>query len=146
MKFSINKVLATFGNKKTKERTLDDNYTENIVNSIEDKAFAVSERNVMYASTKELGGYYYLKTIIVGEFKIKTMKGAKLTLKNSEVELELNADMDEFESDHSNVSNTFMTRIDFQIEESDVQSITNDNLETLTLSAKKHLIVFTPVP
>ena len=143
MKFSINKVLATFGNKKTKERTLDDNYTENIVNSIEDKAFAVSERNVMYASTKELGGYYYLKTIIVGEFKIKTMKGAKLTLKNSEIELELNADMDEFESDHSN---TFMTRIDFQIEESDVQSITNDNLETLTLSAKKHLIVFTPVP
>ncbi|PTM08092.1 MAG: hypothetical protein DA407_08965 [Bacteroidetes bacterium] len=144
MKFSINKVLATFANKKTKERTLKDNYTENIVNSIEDKAFAVSERNVMYASTKELGGYYYLKTIIVGEFKIKTMKGAKLTLKNSEIELELNADMDEFESDHSNVSNTFMTRIDFQIEESDVQSITNDNLETLTLRAKKHLIVFTP--
>ena len=145
MKFSISKILGTLGNNKTKESAPVDNYTENIINSIEDKAFAVSERNVMYASTKELGGYYYLKTIIVGDFKIKTKKGAKLTLKNSEVELELKTDMDEFESDHSNVSNTFMTRIDFQIEESDVNTITNNNLETLTLSAKKHLIVFTPM-
>jgi len=145
MKVLINKVLATFGNKKTQERILEDNYTENIINSIEDKAFAVSDRNVMYASTKELGGYYYLKTIIVGDFKIKTMKGAKLTFKNSEGELDLKTDMDEFESDHSNVSNTFMTRIDFQIEESDIQLITNDHLETLTLSAKKHLIVFKPI-
>ena len=145
MKVLINKVLATFGNKKIKEPILEDNYTENIINSIEDKACAVSDRKVKYASTKELGGYYYLKTIIVGDFKIKTMKGAKLILKNSEVELDLKTDMDEFESDHSNVSNTFMTRIDFQIEESDIQLITNDHFESLTLSAKKHLIVFKPI-
>jgi len=59
--------------------------------------------------------------------------------------LDLKTDMDEFESDHSNVSNTFMTRIDFQIEESDIQLITNDHFESLTLSAKKHLIVFKPI-
>ena len=63
MKFSIHKILPAFGNKKAIEQTPNDINTDNIIKSIEDKAFAVSEQNVMYASVKDLGGFFYFKTI-----------------------------------------------------------------------------------
>jgi len=142
MKFSFNKILAAFGNKKTMERTHVDNYTEDIINSVKDKPYAISKENVMYAAVKELGGFYYFKTIIVGSFKIKTMKGATLLVSHNDFEYELKTDMDEFESDYSNISNRFITRIDFQIEEKEAIILEEKNIDSLTLKAKKHVIFF----
>ncbi len=133
------------GNIRATEKTHVDNYTEDIINSIEGKAFAISQQNVMYASAKELGGYYYFMTIIVGTFKIKTFKGATLTISGTDFELELKTDMDEFESEYSNVTNRNITRIDFQIEEEDVSKIDKSQIDTLLLIAKKHKINFTTV-
>ena len=58
MKFSIDKILAGFGSIRAMERTHVDNFTEDIIKSIKDKAYAISEQNVMYASDKEFGGYF----------------------------------------------------------------------------------------
>ena len=115
MKLSFNKLTAAFGKSKTIESVDTENMTEDIINSVEGNPFAVSEQNVMYGAIKELGGYYYLKTIIVGSFKIKTMKGGTLSIASNDFKLELKTDMDEFESDHSNITNRFVTRIDFQV-------------------------------
>jgi hypothetical protein len=142
MKFSFNKVLAAFGNMRAMERTHVDNYTEDIINSIKDKPYAISKENVMYAAVKELGGFYYFKTIIVGSFKIKTMKGATLLVSHNDFEYELKTDMDEFESDYSNISNRFITRIDFQIEEKEATILEEKNIDSLTLKAKRHVIFF----
>ena len=142
MKFSFNKVLTAFGNKRIMERTHVDNYTQDIINSIKDKPFAISKENVMYAAVKELGGFYYFKTIIVGSFKIKTMKGATLLVSHNDFEYELKTDMDEFESDYSNISNRFITRIDFQIEEKEATILEEKNIDSLTLKAKRHVIFF----
>ena len=59
----------------------------------------------MLLAVKELGGFYYLKTIVVGAFKIKTIKGATLMIVGNKFELKLKTDMDEFESEYSNISN-----------------------------------------
>ncbi|WP_341215952.1 hypothetical protein [uncultured Wocania sp.] len=142
MKFSVNKILAAFGNIRAMERTHVDNHTEDIINSINDDVFAISEKNVLYASTKELGGYHYIITIIVGTFKIKTIKGASLNIKGENFDLDLKSDMDEFESDHSNVSNRFITRIDFQIEKEAVEKFDKTIIKSLKLSAKKQEIIF----
>ena len=142
MKFSINKILAAFGNTNEVEQTPIDNFTEDIINSIDDKALAVSEQNVMYASDKELGGYFYFTTIIIGSFKIKTMKGAKLNVVADNFNLELKTDMDEFESDHSNVSNKYITRIDFQIEEEDVSKLKQSNIKSIQLVTNKKTLEF----
>lgn len=142
MNLTIDKILAAFGNIRAMERTHIDNHTEDIINSIEDKAFAISEQNVMYTSVKELGGYYYLKTVVVGSLKIKTMKGASLILHGKGFDLELPTDMDEFESDHSNISNRYITRIDFQIQEDDASKIDSNILNSVVLKAKKNLINF----
>ena len=142
MKFSLDKILAAFGNIRAMERTHVDNYTEDIINAIDEEAFAVSEQNVLFAKTSELGGYFYVITIVVGSFKIKTIKGAKLALKGTEIDLVLKSDMDEFESDHSNVSNRYITRIDFQIEKEDVTKFDKNNIKNLTLTSKKQEVIF----
>ena len=145
MNFSIDKILAAFGNIRAMERTHVDHYTEDIINSIDEKPFALSEQNVMYAKAHELGGFYYFKTIIVGSFKIKTIKGARLKVIGTGHDIEFKSDMDEFESEYSNVSNRFITRIDFQIEKEDAKLLTTEKLNTLTLVTKKKHLVFKTV-
>lgn len=142
MKFNFEKILAAFGNVRAMERTHIDNHNEDIINSIDEDPFAVSDQNVLFAKTSELGGYYYVITIIVGAFKIKTNKGAKLKIESDSFDLVLNSDTDEFESDHSNVSNRFITRIDFQIEKEDVSKFDKAIIKSLKLYAKKQEVVF----
>ncbi|MDG1729822.1 MAG: hypothetical protein P8K68_04200 [Algibacter sp.] len=142
MKFSLNKIFGALGNTRNKEATLDDNQIKDLINAIDEEAFAVSEQNILFAKTSELGGYFYVITIIVGSFKIKTNKGATLSLEGNDFDLVLNSDMDEFESDHSNVSNRYMTRIDFQIEKEDVPKFDKKSIKILKLSAKKQEILF----
>ena len=145
MKFNLDKILAAFGNARASKSTHDDNHTKDIINSIDEDPFAISEKNVLFAKTSELGGYYYVITIVVGAFKIKTMKGAMLSIEGENFNLILNSDIDEFGSDHSNVSNRFITRIDFQIEKEDVPKFNKKGIKTLKLSAKKQDIIFTTI-
>ena len=142
MKFKLDNILATFGNIKAMERTHVDDFTENIIKDIDMIPFAISEENVMYANTMELGGYYFFKTIIVGRFNIKTNKGATLKLVGKNLNQELNSDTLEFESEHSNVSNRSITQIDFQLEKEDVSKIKKAKIETITLKTKKTSLDF----
>ncbi|PWH82779.1 hypothetical protein DIS18_11145 [Algibacter marinivivus] len=139
MKFGLNKIRAAFSDKK---QTHNENQIDDIIKSIDEEAFAVSEENVLFGKTSELGGYFYVITIIVGAFKIKTNKGAKLALKGQDFDLVLNSDMDEFESDHSYINNRYITRIDFQIEKEDVANFDKNKITALTLSVKKQEVVF----
>ncbi|MDC1197820.1 hypothetical protein N8035_03110 [Algibacter sp.] len=143
MKFKLNKILNAFGNTPSLEPTHDDNYIKDIIKSIDEEAFAVSEQNVLFAKVSELGGYYYVITIVVGRFKIKTKNGGNLSIEGKKFNLILNSDMDEFESNHSNVSNSFITRIDFQIEKEDVSKFDKKSITSLKLSAKKQEVIFT---
>ena len=143
MKFKLNKILSAFGNTPSLEPTHDDNYIKDIIKSIDEEAFAVSEQNVLFAKVSELGGYYYVITIVVGRFKIKTKNGGNLSIEGKNFNLILNSDMDEFESNHSNSSNSFITRIDFQIEKEDVSKFDKKSITSLKLSAKKQEVIFT---
>ena len=143
MKFKLNKTLGTFGNTRSLEPTHDDNYIKDIIKSVEEDPFAVSEQNVLFAKVSELGGYYYVITIVVGRFKIKTKNGGNLSIEGKNINLILKSDMDEFESNHSNSSNSFITRIDFQIEKEDVSKFDKKTIKSLKLSAKKQEISFT---
>ncbi|TCK68853.1 hypothetical protein DFQ05_0363 [Winogradskyella wandonensis] len=142
MKF-ITKILASMGNIRAMEKLHVDDHTEAIINDIEQKPFGISENNVLYAGLNELGGYYFFQTVVVGQFHIKTLKGARLILKGDNIELQLNSDMSELESDYSNVSNRSITKIDFQIEEADIKTLQNSRITSIQLKAKKQDILFT---
>lgn len=138
----ITKLKAAFGNPRAMEKLHVDNHTEAIINDIEHEPFAISDSNVLYAGLNELGGYYFLQTVIVGTFHIKTNKGAQLKVIGHDFELLLESDMVELESDHSNVSNRSISKIDFQIEETDAAKIKRSNLKQLILTCKKEVIKF----
>ncbi|WP_425077059.1 hypothetical protein [Psychroserpens sp. S379A] len=138
----ITKLKAAFGNPRAMEKLHVDDHTEAIINDIEHEPFAISDSNVLYAGLNELGGYYFLQTVIVGTFHIKTNKGAQLKVIGHDFELLLESDMVELESDHSNVSNRSISKIDFQIEETDAAKIKRSNLKQLILTSKKEVIEF----
>ncbi|MBO3097654.1 hypothetical protein [Gelidibacter pelagius] len=142
MKFSITKLKAAFGTNKSVEEQHDNTYTEAIINDVEGAPFAMSNTNVMYAGMSELAGYHYFKTIIIGTFKIKTFKGAKLIINGEGFKLELKSDMLELNSESSAVPNRNITAIDFEIDEEDLPKISRSKIQSLELSAKKEKIVF----
>ncbi|OMP31191.1 hypothetical protein [Mangrovimonas sp. DI 80] len=142
MKFSLTKLKAAFGDSKNMGKLHADGYTQNIINDIKDEPFAVGAENVCYAGIAELGGYHFLQTIIVGSFHIKTIKGAQLTINGKDFKMVMTSDMEELESEHSDVSNRSITRIDFAIEKEDIAKFKKSNIDSLLLEAKKHRIPF----
>lgn len=142
MKFSITKLRAAFGDVKAMEKLHVDTHTESIINDIENTPFAISDSNVLYAGMNDLGGYHFLQTVIVGSFHIKTVKGVKLKVIGNDFELLLNSDMVELESDFSNVSNRSISKIDFQVEEEDLDKLKAHKIEKLILISKKQNIEF----
>lgn len=144
MKEKINKILAAFGNAKAMERLQVDDHTEDIIKSVEGTPIGVSNKNVLYAGLDELGGYYFFKTIIVGDFNVKTMKGATLAIEGEGFSLNLKSDMDELESEYSNASRRNITNIDFEIEIEQVQLLKKGAIKSFSLSSKRRKVEFTP--
>lgn len=145
MKFSLTKILSAFGNKNVTDQIPEGNYTDSVINSIEEKAFAVSDFNVMYAGLIELAGYYYFKTMIVGKFKIKTFNGATLTILCNNKPLILKSDMEELESDFSKISKQYITSIDFETDKKQIATLNKSEIKNLLLQCKKQVVSFDPI-
>ena len=142
MKFSLSKLKNAFGKSESNNNDQLINYTDELIKSLELKPFAISQENVCYASANELAGYYYLQTIIVGKFKIKTFEGAQLSVLGNDVDLKLESDMLELKSDLFTIPNSYLTRIDFMLNKKDLSKINRSQIQTLILSAKKQKVEF----
>ena len=145
MKFSLSKLKQAFVKSATQENVQEDSFTDDIIKSIEQKPFASSSENVCFASTNELAGYYYLQTVIVGKFKIKTFDGAQLQVLGSDIALNLDSDMMELESERYAIPKSYITRIDFMLNEKDLPKIGRSLLHTLILSAKNQKVEFSVI-
>jgi len=137
MGFSFSKL---FNNKASK--TLTDDTIEAIIAEVEHQPYGVSESNVLFSGLNELGGYFFFQTVVVGTLKVKCKNGAKLIFKGKDFELELNSDILEFESHHSEVKGRHVTNIDFQIEEADIKKLEKAKLTEILLKVKKQEVLF----
>lgn len=140
MAFSLSKL---FGNKPSEAQPTTKDTIEAIITEVENKPFGVSEANVLFAGLNELGGYFFFQTVTVGQLKVKAKNGAQLFFIGDNFKLQLESDMPEFESDSSDINGRHVTKIDFQIEESDIKSLENAKLKSIQLKVKKHDILFT---
>ncbi|WP_339624501.1 hypothetical protein [uncultured Winogradskyella sp.] len=138
MGFSLSKL---FGNKTSTLQTNDN--VEAIIRDVENKPFGVADTNVLFAGLNELGGYFFFQTVIVGQLKVKVKNGATLLFKGENFELELKSDMPEFESEGSPIKERQVTKIDFQIEESDIEKLEKAALKSIEINLKKQSILFT---
>ncbi|NRD20528.1 hypothetical protein HNV08_10760 [Winogradskyella eckloniae] len=140
MAFSLSKI---FGNSSSQSKTKDS--VEAIIREVENQPYGVAEHNVLFAGLNELGGYYFFQTVIVGQLNVKCKTGAKLTFSGDNFELQLDSDMPEFESDRSRLKGRNITKIDFQVEESDVKKLENASLNSVQIAVKKHNLLFKKV-
>ena len=131
-----------FGGKQKVDKIDDSKYVETIIESGDGEPLAISSSNVMYAGYNELGGYYYLQTYIVGRLKTKTKDGAKLVINGNNYALELDSDMPELESDPASPLKGYVTKIDFEIDKTDVEKIKRSTIKQIVLTIKKQEIVF----
>jgi hypothetical protein len=132
-----------FGSKQNEDKLEDANYLETIIKSSENAPLAISESNVMFAGYNELGGYYYLQTVVVGSLKAKTKTGAKLVIEGNDYTLELNSDMQELESDPAQPLKGYVTKIDFEIEKDTVEKLKRSTMKQVVLIIKKKKLMFT---
>ncbi len=142
IKHTILKVRAAMGNIRAMEKLHVDTHTEGIIIKVNGTHFATSPQNELYLDVKELAGYHYLQTVLVGVFHIKTWKGAKLLIEGTDFKLDILSDMQEIESDFSNVSNRSITTMDFSLDESDIEKIQKSKIKTITLASKKKTAFF----
>jgi hypothetical protein len=140
MGFSLSKL---FGSKTSGSLSESTDTIEAIITDVENRPYGVSENNVLFAGLNELGGYYFFQTLIVGQLHVKTKDGANLIFIGEDFELELDCDMPEFESENSDIIGRSVTKIDFQIEESDIKQLENAKLNSIQIKVKKHNILFT---
>jgi hypothetical protein len=139
MAFSLSKLL---GSKTSQTKTQTHDTIEAIIKDVENRPFGVSDKNVLFAGLNELGGYFFFQTVIVGQLSVKSKNGAQLYFIGDDFKLQLEADMPEFESEGSDIKGRNVTKVDFQIEESDIKSLENATLKSIQLKVKKHDILF----
>lgn len=137
MGFSFSKFLG-----KTKPESSSNDSIEAIIEAVGNEPYGVSKNNVLFSGLNELGGYFFFQTVIVGAFKVKCKNGAKLTFIGKDFELRLNSDSNEFESDHTDVKGRFVTKIDFLIEEADIERLKEAELKQVLLKVKQQEITF----
>ncbi|MFT5848883.1 MAG: hypothetical protein ACJARX_001620 [Psychroserpens sp.] len=141
----ITKLKSAFGNSNTSKTIATQDTTEAIMKDIDNKPFAISDQNVLYAGLNELGGYFFFQTVIVGTLEVKTKKGAQLKIVGKRLNLALKSDSIEFETESTALKGRMVTKIDFQIDESDAAKIDPLKIDELTLSCKNHEIMFSTI-
>lgn len=132
--------LSKLFGSKTKAQSNDS--VEAIINDVENRPYGISENNVLFAGLNELGGYFFFQTVIVGQLHIKCKTGAHLIFKGDNFELQLNSDMPEFESEKSQIKGRSITKIDFQVEESDIKQLENAQLKSVLIKVKNQDLLF----
>ena len=82
---------------------------------------------------------------ILSKLNLKTISGAKLTILTNEYEIELDTDEKEIESNFSNISNTWITKVSFEIDIKEREIIESENFEEIKYEFKNEILQFQKV-
>ncbi len=135
---TVDKVLAAFGNIRAMERLHVDTFTENLISNVAGAKIAESSYGQLYANFQELADYEFLNVSVLSATNIKTFKGCTLTfISDRGDEIVIPSDTQEIASDHSNVSNRWLTKISFIIDAKEKKMITDKKFSKVFLKFKK---------
>ncbi|MFY7669680.1 hypothetical protein ACOSP6_01195 [Tenacibaculum sp. MEBiC06402] len=130
-------ILAALGNMRAMKKLHVDTYTEDKIKNISGIKIAESKEGQFWIEFQELNGTLFMNSKILSRIDLKTFKGAKIILLTDEYEIEINSDEKTIESDFSNISNTWITRVSFIIEQKERDLIENREFEELEYIFKK---------
>ena len=135
MAFSFSKLL------KPKNAVSAAHVIENI-DYKEGTKFATDNSNVVYLDIEELGGFPFIKSVIIGDFSTRIKrKGCTLTFNFKNESITLESDNTAIESNRIKNTNAFYTEIDFELDQEDSDKIKAGKIENITynFNDKKHV-------
>ena len=138
----LDTVLASLGNVKSLQRTHVDTFTEEKIANVAGEKYGNSDFGLLYVEYQELGGYFFLNTTVISGSSFKSKKGATLEFKSKDNNLTLTSDDYMIESDFSNVSNSWITQINYPITEKEIQLVGNKKFDLVGFKVKKYNIEF----
>lgn len=138
---SFDKLLAAFGNIRAMERNHVDTFTEGLISNIKGDKIAESDYGQLFVSFQSLANYEFLNATILSGTNVKTFKGSSLVFDIDGQELVLLSDTQEIESDYSNVSKRWLTKISFVINEDDKKMMLEKNFSSVLFKFKKKTLL-----
>lgn len=133
-------ILASLGNMRAMKRLHVDTFTENKIKNVSGIKIAESKDGQFWVEFQELNEVLFMNSTILSRIDLKTFKGAKITLLTEDYEIEINSDERTIESDFSNVSNTWITKVSFIIDLKERKIIEERNFEELEYKFKKETL------
>lgn len=133
-------ILASLGNMRAMKRLHVDTFTENKIKNVSGIKIAESKEGQFGVEFQELNEVLFMNSTILSRIDLKTFKGAKITLLTEDYEIEINSDERTIESDFSNVSNTWITKVSFIIDLKERKIIEERNFEELEYKFKKEVL------
>jgi hypothetical protein len=118
------------------ERTHVDTYTENLISNVEGVKLVASRFGIFYVSFQHLTGYIFLNATIISGTNIKTGKGCELVFSTRGKVMRIISDSQEVESDYSNISNRWLTKISFVVTQVEKDMIRREDFDSLYLNYK----------
>ncbi|WP_179367572.1 hypothetical protein [Winogradskyella forsetii] len=135
-------ILAALGNIRAMERLHVDTHTEEKINNISGIKIAESRQGQFWVNFQELNGFLFMNSTILSHFDLKTSRGTKINILTEDYEIEIESDEKEIDSDFSNVSNTWITKVSFVIDPKEREIIEKRNFEEIEYKFKKERLRF----
>ncbi|WP_179020464.1 hypothetical protein [Winogradskyella forsetii] len=135
-------ILAALGNIGAMERLHVDTHTEEKIKNISGIKIAESRKGEFWVNFQELNGFLFMNSTILSHFDLKTSRGTKINILTEDYEIEIESDEKEIDSDFSNVSNTWITKVSFVIDPKEREIIEKRNFEEIEYKFKKEKLRF----
>jgi hypothetical protein len=95
--------------------------------------YATDHSNVVYLDIEELGGFPFIKSVIIGDFSTRIKrKGCTLTFNFKDESITLESDNNTIESNRIKNTEAFYTEIDFELNPEEEGKIKSRSLENIT--------------
>lgn len=139
----LKKATVALGGIDTSPKNHKDNFVETLMNQIPGEKIAEIENGGVWVEFIELGDYEFMDVHLVGFEKYKTFEGAELVFKSGSIELgKLQSDTKEIESHHSNISNRYLTTVNFEITNLNLDYLFDRAAETVGFTCKNKTEIF----
>lgn len=109
--------------------------------------YAENSNNTVYLDIEELGGFPFIKTIIIGDFSTKIKRtGCTLSFIFENDSLVLSTDYNDVESNQIKNTPAYYTEIDFELTEEESAKISSEQVLEIQYTFKDKMLAFTPIP
>lgn len=108
--------------------------------------YGENSSNTVYLDIEELGGFPFIKTIIIGDFSTKIKRtGCTLTFVFENDSLVLSSDNTDVESNQIKNTLAYYSEIDFELTEEEAAKIRNEKVLEIQYTFKDKILAFDPI-